>query len=87
MPKPTDTKPKPGDIVLLRGTSPRAVWAISNSPTDLKTMNRVGVVMPGALGLIISSAAHKDQYRFYTYVLWSTPCILGWIEDGLVRAV
>lgn len=87
MPKPTDTKPKPGDIVLLRGNQPRDVWAVPNSPNVTpEKLQRAGVVMPGALGLVVSSA-HPDQHRFYSYILWSMPSILGWIEDGFLRKV
>ena len=85
--KSKDTKPKPGDMVLLRGKQPRDVWAIPNSPNVTpEKLQRAGVVMGGAVGLVISSA-HADHHRFYTYVLWSMPCICGWIEDGFLMRV
>jgi hypothetical protein len=77
----------PGDIVLLRGNQARDVWAVPNSPNVTpEKLQRAGVVMPGSLGLVISSA-HRDQHRFYTYVLWSMPMIMGWIEDGFLTRV
>ena len=83
----TDGKPLPGDMVLLRGNVARDVWAIPNSPNVTpEKLQRAGRVEPGALGLVIS-AAHNDQHRFYTYVLWSSPCVCGWIEDGFLRKV
>ncbi len=83
----SDGKPLPGDMVLLRGTAPRDVWAVPNSPNvTAEKLQRAGTVKPGALGLVIS-AAHNDQHRFYTYVLWSEPCVCGWIEDGFLRKV
>jgi hypothetical protein len=81
----TDGKPLPGDLVMLRGSQPRDVWAIPNSPNVTpEKLQRAGVVMPRSIGLVIS-AAHPDHHRFYTYVLWSMPCICGWIEDGFIR--
>ena len=78
-------KPLPGDLVMLRGNQPRDVWSVPNSPNVTpEKLQRAGVVMPRALGLVISSA-HPDVHRFYTYVLWSMPCICGWIEDGFIR--
>jgi hypothetical protein len=62
-------------MVLLRGNVARDVWA--EPPKQ-----RAGVVMPGSLGLVIS--ANHETAKFYTYVLWSMPCIMGWIEDGFL---
>jgi len=39
---------------------------------------------PGALGIIVCVAS---EYKAYTYVLWSKPCIAGWVSDGLLRVV
>jgi len=74
-----DTRPKPGDIVMVRGNNPLDVWAVPAS-------QRSGVVMPESLGLVIS-AAHVDIHRFYSYVLWSCPTICGWVQDGFLRKV
>jgi len=76
-----DPRPVPGDMVLLRGNQPRDVWA---DPTS-KPPHRSGVIVPGALGIVVS-ASHESA-KFYTYVLWSCPMVMGWIEDGfLVKA-
>lgn len=72
-----DGKPLPGDLVMLRGKSPVAVWVEPEK-------QRAGMVMPESIGLVIAPA-HNDQLRFYTYVLWSMPCICGWIQDGFLR--
>lgn len=68
----------PGEIVLVRGGKPIDVWhAPGEGPP-----NRVGVVMPTSMGIIV--AVHQ---RAWTYVLWSMPCILGWVPDGVLRRV
>lgn len=79
----TDERPKPGDIVLLRGTEARVAWAVPHGPTPGISS---GHIMPGALGLVVTSA-HESPYRYFAYVLWSTPCVCGWIQDGCLRKV
>lgn len=72
----TDTRGKPGEIVLTRGAGPVTVFRCSDG-TD-----RAGTVMPGGLGIIVS----VDK-RGWTYVLWSMPCVMGWVPDGQLRKV
>lgn len=82
-----DKKPIPGELVMLRGKDPRAVWSGPNAKS--------GIIMPGSVGLVISTngeaampnALTPATWRFYTYVLWSMPCIVGWIEDGFVKRI
>ena len=77
--KPSDTHPKPGDLVMVRGASPVNVWAVPGT-------QRCGVVMPGSIGLLITST-HVDIHRFHSYVLWSCPAVCGWVPDGFLRKV
>jgi hypothetical protein len=80
---PVDDRPMPGDIVLLRGNMAQVAWVV---PYGNVSGARAGYVMPGALGLVVVSS-HRSQHRSYAYVLWSTPCIAGWMSDGFLRRV
>lgn len=84
MSKPNDVRGIPGDIVLIRGGRPIDVWDRPGGYGGVPSVAvaRVGVVDPKASGLII--AVHE---RAWTYVLWSTPCIMGWVPDGILRKV
>lgn len=76
--KPSDTRGKPGEIVLVRGGQPVEVWDQIMGHQS----SRVGVVQPGSMGLIV--ATHVTAW---TYVLWSMPCLVGWVHDGQLRRV
>lgn len=76
MARVNDVRGKPGDIVLTRGTGPVTVFRNTDGT------ERAGTVMPGAMGLIV--ATHE---RVWTYVLWSMPCVCGWVQDGNLRPV
>lgn len=78
-----DSKPQPGDIVLVRGTGPVLVWT---HPTTSTFLARAGVMMPGAVGLVIAASSEAVS-RFHAYVLFSCPCIVGWVADGSLRKV
>ncbi len=74
---PKDERPRPGEMVRIRGTSPQAVWAEPDK-------RRAGVVMPNAVGLVVSSS-HQSPWKFYAYVLWSVPLVCGWTPDGVME--
>ena len=76
MAKATDDRPKPGDIVLTRGTGPVAVF---RNPTG---GDRAGTIMPGGLGLVVNV-----DNPAWTYVMWSMPLVMGWVLDGWLRRV
>jgi len=76
-----DRPPAPGDIVLVRGDEPVSVWSSVSAGELLVVRSRLGVVMPGGLGLVI------NRRRDYTYVLWSMPSVLGYVSDGYLRKV
>jgi len=82
MAKVNDRRGRPGDIVLVRGGAPIDVFrTIIDSAMD-HSAPRAGVVMPGAMGLIV--ATHLTAW---TYVLWSMPCLAGWVRDGYLRRI
>jgi len=76
MARVTDVRGRPGDIVLTRGAGPVTVFRNPNNT------ERVGTIMPGALGIIINVDSPA-----WTYVLWSMPCVMGWCPDGQLRKV
>lgn len=87
MSKPSDVRGKPGDIVLLRGLFSRAIW--DHDPTgstkfalteDLRGMLIREHARPGSMGIIVHT-----NFSHYTYVLWSNPYILGYVDDGYLR--
>jgi hypothetical protein len=82
MAKVSDVRGKPGDIVMPRGGQPIAVWRdISvRGEQGLDRSRIAGVIMPTSVGMII--ATHMTAW---TYVLWSVPCIIGWVQDGELR--
>lgn len=81
----SDVRGKPGDIVLVRGGEPLTVWrTIWNQVDRSRSGECAGTVMPTSLGIIIGfSSDHPSM----TYVLWSIPCIAGWVTDGFLRPV
>lgn len=78
MPRVSDSRGKPGEIVLVRGGQPVNVW----ETPGIDKPRRVGVVMPKGLGVIIGV-----NERAWTYVLWSMPRVIGWVPDGVLRTV
>lgn len=86
MAKLTDLRGKPGDIVLTRGTQAITAWRTIVTTDGIASTrvlaDRAGTVMPGSLGLIV--AVYSSAW---TYVLWSTPCVCGWVHDGELRVV
>lgn len=78
MPRVSDCKVKPGDIVLIRGGLSIVVW----QEPGLRPTGHVGEVTSSACGLVIS-----DHVRSWAYVLWSSPLIIGWVPDGFLRSV
>lgn len=82
MSKPSDSRGKPGDIVLVRGTHHVVSWGELGQAGGNPDSVRNGMIPPGALGLIVSI----DMPGF-TYVLWSVPSVAGWVLDGYLRPV
>jgi hypothetical protein len=80
MSKPKDIRGKPGDMVLVRGGQPINVWRARLE--QQQQPDKAGVVMPGTLGVIVST-----HITAWTYVLWSIPCVVGWCRDGELRKV
>lgn len=80
--KPTDVRGKPGDIVTIRGGTTTDVWRRTGAIV-IGTDDRAGSVAPGAVGIIVSIA----NLEGWTYVLWSKPCLAGFIYDGALRVL
>lgn len=74
----TDQRGCPGELVLLRGTKSAQIWR------DLECKQPAGVAIPNSTGLIVCV---EKTFKQFTYVLWSNPCIAGWISDGLLRRI
>lgn len=89
--KASDTSGLPGDLVMLRGKLPQSIW----SGVDPMVEQRIGVAMPGSIGVLVTPPrAHTWVARvgggfrnYVSLVLWSCPCVVGWIDDGLLRRV
>jgi hypothetical protein len=71
-----DVRAKPGDIVLTRGAGPVTVYRNPNGTEPAAT------IMPGGLGLVVNVDSPA-----WTYVLWSMPCVMGWVPDGQLRRI
>lgn len=86
MKKPIDVSGKPGDIVLARVGKHDVVdvWSRLKGTGD-GDAHRNGVVRNGALGIVI--VPNSPERRGYAYVMWSMPCIAGWVHDGYLRKV
>ena len=69
-----------GDCVSIRGG--QAVSVYRTYEMSSTNANFVGKVGPKAFGLIVSASTQG-----HTYVLWSDPCVLGWVWDGNLRSV
>ena len=66
----------PGDIVILRGAEPTALFADPNTPT---IQYKIGTVLPTSFGVVVSSSGP------WRCVLWSVPSLVGWLYDGHLR--
>lgn len=76
----SDSRGKPGELVVLRGTKTCSIFRVPSSMgADI-----AGTANPGSMGMIICI---DKRYREYTYVLWSDPCVVGWIQDGYLRRI
>lgn len=73
-----DSRGYPGELVMLRGIAGASIWR------EPRNTNSAGIVIPGSIGMIICC---DEKYKQYTYVLWSNPCLCGWIEDGRLRRI
>lgn len=71
----TDRSPLPGEFVMVRSTSPLHVFR-----THDETRTRV-MVPPTAVGLLITHVGHR------ALVVFSSPCVVGWVLDGLLVRV
>lgn len=75
----TDRRGVPGEMVVNRMSGWINVW---RGATEDK--GHAGIVNGGAIGMILCV---EKAYKQYTYVLWSDPCIVGWVSDGYLRRV
>ena len=82
MPRVTDTRGTPGELVMLRGASEVHIWATPESRVQDAVRDHVAVAQPGSIGMIVSV-----NEPGWTYVLWSRPNVIGWINDGALRRV
>jgi len=67
-----DTRPLPGDIVMVRGGKAIQVYP------DPEAVKRSCIAGPNEIGFVIASM------KAMTYVLWSSTA-LGWCFDGQLR--
>lgn len=81
MRRPIDAKPVPGDLVVLRRSGFASVW---RDPTALATTPQrrpVGRVGSGSVGIVVTHQGHV------AFVVFSSPFLMGWLEDGLLVRV
>jgi len=76
----TDKRGVPGDLVSVRGGRPVNVYRTHDMSSTKG--NLAGQVGAKAFGMIVSASTQG-----HTYVLWSDPCLLGWVWDGSLRSV
>ena len=79
----TDSRGVPGDLVLVRGN--RDIRVFQEQPVSGNITQRlqpVGIVNKKSIGMIVC----LDDMGC-TYVLWSNPCLCGWVYDGELRRV
>ena len=74
-PRVTDVRSMPGDFVMPRGGRPIRVYLDCGYDSG-----SAGAVSASSIGIVVSTFA-----RAWTYVLWSNPSIMGWIDDGHLR--
>lgn len=77
MPKVTDTMPMPGELVMSRIAGGLTACKEPDNSADA-----VGTVTGASLGFVVSS-----NVRGWTYVMWSSPTVIGWVPDGLLRRI
>lgn len=75
MGKVSDVRGMPGEMVMTRGGTPIAVYPTPKLPAVVS-----GWIRPEMLGMILSVSV-----KGWTYVLWSTPLLIGWTSDGNLR--
>lgn len=78
-----DERPRPGDLVLVRGSQTIDVyaWEDANVP---RSLTRIAKVIPGMMGVVLSTPCPVPTF---TYVLWSCPSVSGMVQDGRLRKV
>ena len=79
--KPVDTRCNPGDIVTVRGVRPIKLFTFDGNDTNSATST--GMASPGSLGIVIS--ARPPNHPNLSYVIFSSPHSLGWVNDGELR--
>lgn len=81
-----DARPRPGDMVVLRGTLSVEVyaWTDGGDPHERTLLHRIGVARPGNIGVVLCSPCPIPTF---TYVLWSDSATSGMVQDGRLRRV
>lgn len=79
----------PGDLVIVRGTAPQLIWdrpsssAIVGGHLVTVPAQRIGVVLPDALGVIVAAPFNTH----FVCVAWTAPMTTGWVSGGCCAKV
>lgn len=72
-----DVRPKPGNVVMIRGPFKQPVW-------DSNRLRHTAYTPENGLGLVIGS---HPVNTWFVCVLWADALTLGWCDDGALRVL
>lgn len=72
----------PGDIVMLRGANHAKLHKLYVGDLANNTLLETSITHH-SIGVVIST--NPPEFSYMTYVVFSNPCRMGWINDGALR--